>query len=87
MNIEQFIGYVVMMAGGMLIACALLAAVGLLLGFLLHRVGKRLWRTYDLYVVEYWIAVATQNGRRIPTRRRVEDALAALDKDDAHECP
>lgn len=85
MSIEQFIGHVVMVAGGMFISCALLAAVCLFLGFLLHRVGKRLWRAYDLYVVEYWIAVATQNGRRIPTRQRVENALAELDKDDGHE--
>lgn len=81
MNIEQFIGYVVMMAGGMLIACALLAALCLLLGFLLRRVGKRLGRTYDLYVVEYWIKVATENGRKIPTRKDVEARLRAQEKE------
>lgn len=75
MGIEQFIGYVVMMAGGLILACAVLAGASLLLGFLLHRVGKRLWRTYDLYVVEYWIKVATENGRKIPTRKDVEAYL------------
>ena len=69
------IGSIVMAAAGGLLALAALGFIYWCVGLALHRVGKRLCRVYDLYVVEYWIKVARENGRMIPTRKDVEEFL------------
>lgn len=74
-TVAYVIGAIVMAAAGGLLALAALGAVYWVVGLALHRVGKRLHRTYDLYVVEYWIKVARENGRMIPTRNDVEEFL------------
>lgn len=64
-----------MVTGGFLLACFLLCLAGIAAWLLGEKVYRRVGRTYDLYVMEYWIKVATENGRKIPTRKDVEKRL------------
>lgn len=75
MQTATIIGGIVMAATGFLVALGLLAVLSIATGLMGRRVYKRLARVYDLYVVEYWIKVATQNGRKIPTRKDIENRL------------
>ncbi|EJO27451.1 hypothetical protein [Achromobacter marplatensis] len=75
------IGAVVMAAAGFLVALGMLVFVSMATGLMGRKVYTRLGRVYDLYVVEYWIKVATENGRKIPTRKDVEARLREQEKE------
>lgn len=74
-NVAIVIGLVVMVAGGAILATIIFGAAFWALGFVMAHVGKRLTRVYDLYVVEWWISIATERGRKIPRRRDIEARL------------
>lgn len=80
-QVITLIGTIVMGAGGLLLAWLLLSLVGVAAWMLGEKVYKRVGRTYDLYVMEYWIKVATENGRKIPTRKDVEAFLREQEKE------
>lgn len=60
---------------GMLSVGFFLMVAAWLIDLLHNRIVRRLARTYDLLVVEYWIRVANENGRRIPRRADIEARL------------
>lgn len=74
-QVMTFIGGIMMVSGGFLLACFLMSLMGVVAWMLGEKVYRRVGRTYDLYVMEYWIKIATENGRKIPTRKDVEKWL------------
>lgn len=76
------IGLVVMVSGGAILATAIFSVAFWLLGAVGYRVWKRLTRVYDLYVVEWWISIATERGRKIPRRRDIEARLDEMEKEE-----
>jgi uncharacterized protein (DUF58 family) len=80
-QIALVLGAIVMASGGFVLALVILALVSMATGVLGAKVSRRLGRVYDLYVVEYWIRVATENGRKIPTRKDVEARLREQEKE------
>lgn len=79
-NVAIVIGLVVMVAGGAILATIIFGVAFWVLGAVAYHVGKRLTRVYDLYVVEWWISIATERGRKIPRRRDIEARLDEQEK-------
>lgn len=81
-DVAIVIGLVVMVAGGAILATIIFGAAFWVLGFVMAHVGKRLTRVYDLYVVEWWISIATERGRKIPRRRDIEARLDEMKREE-----
>lgn len=65
MSWAHVIGLIVMVAGGFLLAAALLALSGWLLGAVGAHVWRRMRRTYHLFHLQHWMQRAEKEGTHI----------------------